>query len=300
MQHHARVPTGSAWWIGDVSRLAYWALAAPAATRVAVSLPTTDLVSAVAVTEALHHRLQRLLAAPLDCPTSGDENRYASVATGGGYEDLKIRAVTGDSVRVGPSTFTRNIDAVRVLPETFPASREPRTPRRLKQSIEDAWAEAAGIDGDGPRLHAKASAHPLVFIGSPEQFKSETVVLEGLWPPVRSLLDPTVDPLQWLRHPVVVLSYAADPEPWLADLTPSLVVACGVAAWRSRTRRMFPKASQLWLVDRCSGVASEAVEDLMLSHPKPLSSLPPPVGGADVFAFEERSIAPDDDNPDEF
>ena len=273
---------------------------APGGTRVVASLPTLQFVPAVAVIEAVRRRITEVSKTGLDSPCTADEGRYASVLSTGRYQDLQVRSVASSGVKIGGSTFTKNIDAIRVLPDSFPGAITPRAPRTVNRKVVETW-DVLSNGGDGPRLHAKVSAHPIVIIGGTEQFRDDlTLLSERLWPNTATMLDVSFDIEDWFRHPVMALGYGSATKPWLFSLQPALVIVCGVAAWRSAIRRAFSGSPQLWFVDRTSRVTLDAVDELMLTDPTQMVVKLPAFGGVELFAFEERDGLLPRDGEDEF
>lgn len=271
-------------WVGALQRLVAVALGADPSTRFIAGLPTVELTAAVSCMSAVEAQIRTLQTTALNRPERADLGAWVSVSTGGEYIDARLDAVGQDYVRVGQSTFTKNLDAVRVIPHELVELRDRRV---LRPAIEDAWRSLSPTDGY--RLHAKVSARPIVVIGSLVALRSELDVLAPLWPKAPFVLDLGCTFDQWFRHPALVISPQAEIVPWVAALDPALVIIVGAAGWRSTARRALSHAPQVWLLDRKSPAAVEAIDELLLSQPAALP-VKEAFAGIEVYAFEEAAV----------
>lgn len=272
-------------WIGymdDLARL--MATGDIGAHRVIVALPTVDMAAAIIAVAAVKHLGRLRSAAPLPVVGPDDEGHSVSAFMSGEYRDALLSAATSGRVRVDGTTFSLYADVVRRLPKGLTANR-PRM-RRLDGRTVAAWTTIAG-DTDPARVHAHVAATPVVVIGDHRPFAADLTELDALWSSASELADSHSDLDRWFRHPVLVCDPGAVPPAWLADVTPSVVVLVGAAAWRSPVRQALWNAPHLLLLDRRSAAAVDIVDDISLTNPvtRPLRSLPPQ--GIEAWGIEE-------------
>lgn len=266
--------------------------------RVIVALPTADLAAAVTAVAAVRHLGELRNAVPLPGVGPEDAGCRVSAFTSGQYRDVVLTAVTPEAVSVGGTTLTLYTDVVRRLPDGFPTDR-PR--RHLDARTVAAWATVAG-SADPARVHARAAATPVVVIGDHRPFATDLAELDDTWTSAEDLADSHHDIDRWFRHPVLVCDPGAAPPAWLAQVTPSIVIAVGAAAWRSPLRHALWDAPHLLLLDRRSGAAIDLVDDICLTNPdtRPLPTMPPrgieAWGIDDITTAAAGDVDPDDED----
>jgi hypothetical protein len=241
----------------------------PPRQRAVISLPVLELSAGIATFLAVRHFAIRRSTNPLDNPTSAMQSKPASYFGSGRYEDVQILDVENDIPRLQYSGGTVSLgkypDVIRQLPESF----ERRSShRKISQSTLSAWKTVERFDVSAGRIHARVSAMPILFIGSRGALEADLEVLSGLFPSPPEFCDIGSSLSSWFRHPVIAVGpQIPQDRDWLGDVTPSLVILVGAAAWHSNLRRIFWDAPHMLLLDRRSQTAVGIASEIELSQP---------------------------------
>ena len=255
--------------------------------RTVLVLPSSEYAPAVLALAVVDHLATLRSRVGLDCPSGDDVQRFASVFTNNAYRDERISAVEEGRVRIAGLTVTTYADAVRVLPAGFPDERPSRV---VPGDVQSAWDRRGGKGVNGPRLHSRVAAAPVVVIGSRAPLVEDFTDLAPLWPDAGRLADVGAGLRAWFRHPVICINPGDAPEPWLRSVTPALVVAVGAAGWRSPVRHALGVAPQILVLDRRSAAAVDVVADIVLTEPASVATVPTPPPGIEAWSFDESLI----------
>lgn len=268
--------------------------------RIAIAVPAIELSVGAAVFATVRELAVQRSVLPLGIPSGTDALSHVSFFGSGKYEDAVLLDVRDGVPRLrysgGEVRLEKYGDVVRPLPSSF----EPRTSRRaLSDEITAAWRTVERFEANAGRIHARVSATPVLVIGSFDGLQADLEVLQGVFPLPKSFCDASSSVDAWFRHPVLVAGPQTEIRSWFPDVSPSLVVAVGAAAWNSKLRRQFWNAPHLLLLDRRSPTSLEIASDLE-SSVQEMSSLDlERPKGVEAVRFCETSFSSSDfDNED--